>query len=187
MAAAGHALASSIGHLLIAASYPYALETAWGSHWKLDPLWSSARLRVHHCGAHLWRTQKLQAIMDHPLVQRHLRVCWEHRSPAMNCGRCEKCLRTQIILARAGRLERFAVFDSPESLARRIDEAEPMTGDTPVVYEALVREGLSSGLDRAVRGWLDRTHRDRARRGPPATRVLRRVSGVLARVAGRTR
>lgn len=113
LAALGHVLAPAIGELLVSASYPRALPDArWGSHWRLDHHWSSGALRVRHVGAELWRAEKLAAIADHPLVRGHLRVCWELTTPDLNCGTCEKCLRTQLVLARLGVLDAFTVFPS---------------------------------------------------------------------------
>jgi hypothetical protein len=39
------------------------------------------------------------------VAMRHLRVCWENRDGTYNCGTCRKCIRTQIALRIAGRLE----------------------------------------------------------------------------------
>ncbi len=122
MAAGGHLLVEHAGRLLMSSSFPYAYDQPWGSHWDLDHLWSSERLQVEHVGAEHWRTAKLRAIADEPLVQRYLRVCHENRSPTwLNCSECEKCVRTQLTLAGCGRLAAFAVFNQERDLAERVD------------------------------------------------------------------
>lgn len=122
LAALGHLLSDSIGELIVSASYPRVMtEAKWGSHWRLDPHWSSGRLQVRHVGAELWRAEKLAAIADNLVVQRHLRVCWENTTPDLNCGICEKCIRTQVVLDRLGLLGRFTVFPAgalPDSIDR---------------------------------------------------------------------
>lgn len=122
LAALGHLLRDSIGELIVSASYPRVMtEAKWGSHWRLDPHWSSGRLQVRHIGADLWRAEKLAVIADNPVVQRHLRVCWVNTTPDLNCGICEKCIRTQVVLDRLGLLGRFTVFPGnalPDSIDR---------------------------------------------------------------------
>ena len=147
LAAAGHLLRPALRELRIAASYPLAFDRPFGSHWRLDPLWSSRALRVAHVGAEKWRTQKLLDLADEPLVRRHLRVCWRNLAPAGNCGRCEKCIRTMLILEGAGRLDRFPVFPSPAGLAREIDRLPSLGTDLMPVYRAF----LATGLSRPVR------------------------------------
>jgi hypothetical protein len=128
LAAAGHVLAGTAGRLLISASFARVVDQPWGSRWDLDQHWSSARLEVVHVGDDLYRSDKLRQIAAEPLVRDRLRVCWEHRSPALNCSRCEKCVRTMAVLCTAGRLEESRVFDRSVPLADRID-ALPETGD----------------------------------------------------------
>ena len=42
---------------------------------------------------------------------KHLRVCWENRGSAYNCGLCEKCLRTLVNLRVVGAEGRCQTFD----------------------------------------------------------------------------
>jgi hypothetical protein len=67
------------------------------------------------------RMEKLVEIAHEPLVQRHLRVCWENRSPTGNCSRCSKCLVTRLALADRGTLDAFATFAHTATLARDLD------------------------------------------------------------------
>lgn len=172
LSAVGHLLTRSIDRFYISATYVLDDERPWGSHSRLDHLWSSDRLRVEQCGAEIWRHDKLRAIVDEPLVRDHLRVCWENRTAAGNCSRCDKCVMTMIVLAQAGRLDRFRVFDAGApsryegALAARVDEL----GQTIYVrtYACLRRDGLGPELDGAVRRLLERSpgaEAKRARRG----------------------
>jgi hypothetical protein len=43
-------------------------------------------------GIGLTRTEKFRACAMDPLVQNHLRVCWQNRSRTGNCSTCTKCL-----------------------------------------------------------------------------------------------
>ena len=48
------------------------------------------------------RIDKTITIAGWPLAMTNLRVCWENRRGALNCGDCEKCLRTLVGLRLAG-------------------------------------------------------------------------------------
>lgn len=157
LAAVGHLLTGAVDRLVVASSYPRWIDAAWGSHWRLDPLWSSERLEVLHVGDDLWRTDKLREIGTDPLVQRHLRVCWENRSAALNCGRCEKCVRTQLALETVGALAGSSVFPGGESLTCRVDGVEHVDNpELTVVYERL-GEALPGEVGDAVLRLLARS------------------------------
>lgn len=155
LAAIGHLLTSSTGTLLIASSFPAHYGYSWGSHVRLDALWSSDRLQVVHHGATHTRVGKLRAIADHELVRRHLRVCWENRSPHGNCSRCDKCLCTMATIATYGDQGRFRTFDWPASLTDRINQVRA----TRFVrtYGELLDAGLPSPLAAAIRELLKRS------------------------------
>ena len=151
LAALGHLLGQEIGSLAISASYPYYHEARWGSHWRIDPLWSSAQMEIIHCGAWIWRKEKLELIAGEDLVRRHLRVCWENRNTRTNCGHCEKCVRTMLILALVHQLEQFPVFDAGPRLAARI-EALPRV--SPVLfpnYQEFLRDSTDPRITAALR------------------------------------
>lgn len=157
LAAVGHLLSREADQLLISASYPFALDHPWGSHWRLDPWWSSAHMTIRHVGAERWRAQKLEEIADEPLVHQHLRVCWEHRGPASNCGRCEKCLRTMLILASIGKLEAFRVFPPTARLAAALDDLPRIRSDLHPVYRGFLDRDLDPAASMAVERLLDRS------------------------------
>lgn len=174
LAALGHLLETRIERLVIPSSFSHALPQPWGSSWLLDPSWSSSRVEVVHDGASLWRAEKLRRIAGEALVARHLRVCWENRAPAGNCSRCEKCVRTMLILEQCGMRERFEVFDRSTPLAELIREQPPMPTYQIGVYEEILERGLAPELAAPLQDWL---HRSGERRLPWA----RRLSGWLRR------
>ncbi|HMP73788.1 MAG TPA: hypothetical protein PKE55_11055 [Kiritimatiellia bacterium] len=120
LAAAGHAASPAIGRLLIPSSYYLKMDYPWGSHWKTDPLHSSSRIVFEHNGHSAYRLKKINRISHHPLVQKHLRVCWENRADTGNCGECEKCIRTMAALHAVGALESSLTFPRHPSLVERM-------------------------------------------------------------------
>jgi hypothetical protein len=83
---------------------------ATGCHPGLDPLWSTETLEFVHAGAEANRGDKIAVIASSPLALRVLRVCWENPGGAYNCGRCEKCLRTMVLLDLHGVLDQTGQF-----------------------------------------------------------------------------
>ena len=81
----------------------------WGSNPDLDSLWSTERTASHLDGVDVTRTNKVIAIASSDLALSRLKVCWREDIET-NCGRCEKCIRTQCALAIAGALDRSPVF-----------------------------------------------------------------------------
>ncbi|HEY9516993.1 MAG TPA: hypothetical protein VIQ74_15045, partial [Gemmatimonadaceae bacterium] len=160
LAAIGHLLADQANTLLVSSSVPLVRPRPWGSHWELDPLWSGAGLTIEHLGAERDRGEKLAALKDEPLVRQYLRVCWENRSARLNCSRCEKCLRTQIVLAAVGVLDSFPVFEPTATLADRLDEL-PLIHDHLLFryYNNALALGLPSDIAGAVHRLLGRSHR----------------------------
>jgi hypothetical protein len=95
--------------LMIASTFDYGHLKAIGSHPMTDPQLSTSMTRVLHEGASATRFQKVEYLagLEAPLDWLH--VCWKQESDE-NCGRCEKCLRTMIMLEVAGALGRATTF-----------------------------------------------------------------------------
>jgi hypothetical protein len=134
---------------------------------------------VEHWG-HAWRRdQKVRDLAREPLVQRHLRVCWENRAPAGNCGRCVKCLRTALLLLDEGVLDRYGDLGSVASLADRLD-AIPTARRRWRAFEELLRErSLPPDVHRALGRLTRRTRFSKT----PLGRLLRLDRRRLPRTA----
>jgi hypothetical protein len=119
LASVGLALQQVLHEVYIASSTDYANLTPNGAHPLLDPLWSTETLAVLHDGCEATRLAKTSFIAWYPVALTSLRICYQADSHAatgqLNCGRCEKCLRTMIALHLAGALDRCEV------LPRRLD------------------------------------------------------------------
>ena len=89
-----------------------------GAHPVLNPLFSTEAVAIQTLGCEARRVEKVELIARHPVVQRALRVCWENRGNAYNCGVCEKCLRTMAALEIFGVLQQCSTFAVPLDYGR---------------------------------------------------------------------
>ena len=85
---------------------------AWGSHPLLDPLFGTSSLRFVHDGIGVTREEKAARVGRSLPGRRHLFACSFPLpgDPLLNCGRCEKCLRTMMELLVAGALADSEAF-----------------------------------------------------------------------------
>jgi hypothetical protein len=103
-----------------------------GSHPLIDPNYSSSDLRIRHDGIALSRLDRARLVADWDVALQNIRVCNKserYRSGMLNCGRCEKCVRTMLELLALGALDKtraFPVDDVSEELvpARRLEPGE---------------------------------------------------------------
>jgi hypothetical protein len=112
-ASVAHALSKRLTIASVSSTYDIPHMTVLGSHPLLDPNYSSASLRVRHEGVTMSRLDKLRLIADWPVGLDRLRVCnvvEKYRQETINCGRCEKCIRTMLGLAAIGVLHKTKAF-----------------------------------------------------------------------------
>lgn len=137
---------------------------AWGNNSLTNHFLSGAGFPVQISGAGYTRTEKVAAIARLPAVREHLRVCWEHPELGGNCGRCEKCVRTQLnfVAAGAGRIPAFP---------------------RPLTAEMILAIGCKNeGQRRFLEATLE--HRDGAALPPEIRAAVRHVIGRPLRRAG---
>jgi len=124
LAASAHALGGIFGRFGIAGggSYAYNDMIPTGSHPVMDHHLSSDQLQIIFAGASQSRAGKLEMLADMPSVQKYLRVCFHlpefdpQTGHIINCGECEKCVRTLVGLIIVGKLEKFTAFSRLQPL-----------------------------------------------------------------------
>ena len=114
LAACAHALAPRLHLADIAASYDIAHLAPCGSHPLLDPAFSSSNLQIQHCDVERRRMDKLRLIAEWPAALHNMRVCLANDPGRLNCGRCEKCVRTMTGLAAIDALRRTRAFEEDD-------------------------------------------------------------------------
>lgn len=125
-AAVAHGFSKRLSTLTINSSHDIPYLIPHGSHPLLDPLFSSSELRIRHEGAHLSRFEKIKLISGWDIALQHLRVCnfsKDYEPDRLNCGKCEKCVRTMLALSALGVLEKAHAFSSKKVSSKLIGEA----------------------------------------------------------------
>jgi hypothetical protein len=110
LGAVAQAFAPRLKRVDIAASYDLPNLVPCGSHPMLDPEYSSFDVQVRHRDAELSRLAKLRLIADWDVALQNLRVCLANVPDRLNCGRCEKCVRTMTGLLAIGALHKTRAF-----------------------------------------------------------------------------
>ncbi|MBL8824985.1 MAG: hypothetical protein JNJ77_20525 [Planctomycetia bacterium] len=144
LASVAHLLGNRLGTMYLAATHTYADLFPCGTHPMLDPLWSSEAVEIIHDGCEATRFEKVAFLAQNPLALKSLRVCYRNKNNELNCGQCEKCLRTMISLYSLNVLDQCESFDKqldPKLIARM------RLGDNPRIL-MYVQENLEALKER---------------------------------------
>lgn len=164
LAAMGHMLGATHDHLIIPSSDVPQADHAWGSHWRTDKLLGSAALSISSEAPFSTRLEKIGHIAGEPLFRQHVRVCWEGQVNG-NCSRCEKCLRTMIVLEGLGALDQVVTFDRASTLASRIDKLTcvPPVGIGLKMWKDALELNLRDDTRHAAKALIERSEAPRPR------------------------
>lgn len=171
LAAVAHLLTGSYDRAMVASSYAWQADRPWGSHWRIDRRWGSSGLRIDHVDHGYARAEKVRRIVDDPLVQRHLLVCWQRRGAPGNCLECPKCVMTMAMVEHFGRLDDFSSLQPRGDLEARFAALDPDALYAPSLE--LIGQGTSE---------IAALARSRVAEGPtpaPPTKRWRRVADLL--------
>ncbi len=172
LSAMAHALGPHVQTMYVAAS---DVPPPWGSAPDLDAAWSSGSVKLENVSAELTRLERVASIANWEQVRGRLRVCWAGKTRELNCGICEKCIRTRMQLLVSGSPDGLASFETAPSLRTAIGslyEVHPeVEGQWREVLAGLKDRRLFKQVERALAG----------RRQPPWRRALRQLRILAAR------
>ena len=102
------------------------------------------------------RVEKVAAVAASGLARDTLRVCWQNVPGTVNCGTCQKCVRTHAALVASGGAGTIATF--PDELALDALAAHPAVTRSDRAYLGEIRDAadargeadLVAALDRAL-------------------------------------
>lgn len=144
---------------LVAAGLPYTHPiTAWGSTAATDHLLSGDLMRLVDDGGGYSRTDKTGALAGVPTACRALKVCHEGLEAHLNCGKCEKCVRTQLNFLASG-VRNPPCFEEPLD-DRRIAtirlQNEAQWEELRTIYDDALRGGMDEPWMKILEERLDR-------------------------------
>jgi len=191
MASVVHAFAQRLHTAFIASSdsigelafYKQPTFPPWGSHPLIDNYYSSANLQIRHENLALTRLDKLRVLADWDAGLQHIRVCGRNW-PGPNCGKCEKCVRTQLGLLALGLLDKSKAFPANDLTAEdlnvvRVKHFDPRFNiATQAIYYELMAPLEAAGrhdLARAIK------HAENPRGKTPRARLRRAGKHLLGR------
>lgn len=169
-AAIGHALSRRLTSLSINSGFdisgimPGGRHEPHGSHPLIDPNYSSINLRIRHEGITLSRLEKTKLVAGWDIALQHLRVCnrsQHYIHEMLNCGKCEKCIRTMLALEALGALEKTTAFPVRVITPEMVEATRPLAPNTFQNYEELLQPLAERGrhdLCLAIRRKLDYYH-----------------------------
>lgn len=97
--------------------------TPVASHPLLNPHYSTDAVRIQGEQDEMDRVEKIKLLSDWEFGRRYMQPCHYVHIPknnAINCGRCEKCVRTMLTLIGMGKLQKTEAFVENDLKARRV-------------------------------------------------------------------
>ncbi|MBY0564062.1 MAG: hypothetical protein K2P58_07730 [Hyphomonadaceae bacterium] len=151
--AAAHCLDAMAAGCVLAADAMYVDEyklAPLGNNHTTNPLLSSSAFEVTNYGGAYRRMEKMRLLAQRPELLREVVVCHERPDDAVNCGRCEKCVRSGLeLFVGTGAVEPFMrSLPSPW----RVAAMKPMSESSLVFWRDMMRSwrdgrpGLRAGI-----------------------------------------
>jgi len=151
LAAVGHAFAPRLDLLYIASSYDLYNLVPCGSHPLLDPAYSSFDLRINHRDLSLNRMDKLRIVTEWDAAFQNFRVCLANVEDRLNCGKCEKCVRTMTGLVALGVLHKTRAFVENDVTPEMFEGFKITIRHREPFYKELIPFLIEQGRDDLVR------------------------------------
>ena len=157
LAAIGHLLGDSAATLIVSGDGLGYEHPEVGSRSGTDHLFGSATTSIEHFAPTVTRLEKIRRIAGEPIVKQHLRVCWQNVGDRLNCGRCEKCVRTMLSLEACGALAAFPGFNGGRGLIDVVDSLAEVDNVVSPFYRNLLEAGLTGRAAEGVKRLLARS------------------------------
>jgi hypothetical protein len=112
LGAVAHLFSPILDSVTIAPGYDFTQLVPWGSHPLLDMNYASSAMAIHQPGWGRSREQRVAEVARWKETLSNLIVCTQGplEPGILNCGRCEKCVRTMVALLLAGALPEATSF-----------------------------------------------------------------------------
>ena len=147
LAAIAHSFSQRMNLVFIGSSYDIPNLHPCGSHPLLDPEYSSLDLRIRHRDYQLSRIEKIKIVSQWDVAFQNFRVCLANVPDRLNCGHCEKCVRTMTELTALGLLDKTRAFVENEITPQHISEFDITIRVRPPFYRPLIPLLRQQGRD----------------------------------------
>jgi len=159
LAAVGHGFSQRVDLFCIASSYDLEHLGPCGSHPLLDPNYGSLDLQIRHRDVELTRIDKLRVVSGWEPGFQNFRVCLANVADRLNCGRCEKCVRTMLGLVGIDALHKTRAFVEDDVTPEMLDafkitirHRDPFYREVLPLLEARGRTDLTNKINAKLAG-----------------------------------
>ncbi|MCP4023047.1 MAG: hypothetical protein GY729_14495, partial [Desulfobacteraceae bacterium] len=159
LAAIAHAFSWGMDMIFIGSSYDIPNLHPCGSHPLLDPEYSSYDLRIRHRDYELSRLEKIKIVSGWDTAFQNFRVCLANVQGRLNCGKCEKCVRTMTELTALGLLHKTSAFVEDEIQPEDISKFDITIRVRPPFYRPMIpllkqqgRKDLAQTIEMLLKG-----------------------------------
>lgn len=128
LASVAHAFSGRLSRASISSAYKIPNLRRKTTHPLIEPNYSSTNLRIMLEGIRYSRLERVELISNWPIALDNLRVCTLNPPGCLNCGECEKCIRTMLELLALGKLDESNAFPYQDVRPEMIEDIN-LTGD----------------------------------------------------------
>ena len=147
LAAMAHTFSTRINLMFIGSSYDIPNLHPCGSHPLLDPEYSSYGMRLRHRDYEMSRLEKIKIVSTWDAAFQNFRVCLANVPDRLNCGKCEKCVRTMTELTALGVLHKTSAFVEDEVMPADIEQFDITIRVRPPFYRPMIPLLRQQGRD----------------------------------------
>jgi hypothetical protein len=163
LASVGYMLSGKITDVFIPSTNDLQHLAAWGSSPLIDPVFTTTNLRLYHDGLDQTRLDKVRMLSEWPVALENVRVCTKVGlipDGYLNCGVCEKCIRTKLELLACNALDKCSIFASSAISDESISNLNALTAYQASEYEELIaplraidQEDHANAVNLLVKRW----------------------------------
>ncbi|MCP3876367.1 MAG: hypothetical protein GY699_24905 [Desulfobacteraceae bacterium] len=147
LASMAHSFSNRIDMMFIGSSYDIPNLHPCGSHPLLDPEYSSYNMRIRHRDYELSRLEKIKIVSKWDVAFNNFRVCLANVPDRLNCGKCEKCVRTMTELTALDLLHKTHAFVEDEIMSEDIEQFDITIRVRPPFYWPMIPLLRKQGRD----------------------------------------
>jgi hypothetical protein len=158
LASIAHSFSNRLDMVFIGSSYDIPNLHPCGSHPALDPEYSSYNMRIRHRDYELSRMEKIKIVSKWDVAFQNFRVCLANVPDRLNCGKCEKCVRTMLELTALGLLHKTKAFVEDKVFPEQLDKFDITIRVRPPFYMPMVpllkeqgRDDLAKAIEKQLK------------------------------------